>query len=180
MVMSLSAVTRRCAGCLLFLCAALQFAHAAAPTAQNQGNIDALSRALDAVVGVQVTAAEGARSAETLGRRRSGSGVVIGPDGLILTIGYLILEADSIQVTTQDKRVLPARAVAYDLATGFGLIRPLLPLRGVQPVALGTAAGLPDQAMLMAAMGGDERGLALTRLQSTRPFSGYWEYHIDS
>src|SRR4051812_33069113 len=178
--MSLALLWRRAAACLLVLWASLATAGAALPAADQQQAIDALTRAVDAVVGVQVTAAEGARSAETLGRRRSGSGVVIGPDGLILTIGYLILEADSIQVTTQDKRVLPARAVAYDLATGFGLIRPLLPLRGVQPVALGTAAGLPDQAMLMAAMGGDERGLALTRLQSTRPFSGYWEYHIDS
>ena len=57
-----------------------------------------------------------------------------GPDGLILTIGYLILEADSIQVTTHDNRVIPAQPVGYDLATGFGLVRTLLPLRGIAPV----------------------------------------------
>jgi S1-C subfamily serine protease len=128
---------------------------------------------------VQVTAADGARSAETLGRRRSGSGVVIGPEGLILTIGYLILEAESIQVETQDNRVLPARAVGYDQATGFGLLRPLLPLR-VAPVALGSAAELPADTMLMAAIGGGDGGVALTQLLSRRPFSGYWEYHIES
>jgi serine protease Do len=155
-------------------------ARAAVPPPNEQQAIDALTRAVDAVVGVQVTAAEGARSAQTLGRQRSGSGVVIGPDGLILTIGYLILEADSIQISTHDRRQLPARAVAYDLATGFGLIRPLLPLRGVQPVALGTAADTAAPATLMAVVGGEQGGVALTQLLNARPFSGYWEYHIEN
>ena len=178
--MSLPAPVRAAARWLLLVISlCVPSAHAAAPAASEQEAIDALSRAIDAVVGVQVVAAEGARSAETLGSRRSGSGVVITTDGLILTIGYLILEADSIQVTTQDHRVLPARPVAYDLATGFGLIRPLLPLR-VQPVPLGTVAATPASSMLMAAIGGDEGGVAVTQLVSTRPFSGYWEYHIES
>jgi serine protease Do len=133
-----------------------------------------------AVVGLEVTAAEGARSAETLGAQRAGSGVVIGPDGLILTIGYLIVEADAIQVTTSDRRVLPARPVAYDLATGFGLLRTLLPLRGIQPVPLGSAGETPVQTPLLAAAGGDDGGMGITQLLSTRPFSGYWEYHIES
>jgi serine protease Do len=177
--MSLLARARALAHWLFLFLAWLPFAHAAAPSASEQEAIAALSRAAHAVVGVQVTAAEGARSAETLGSRRSGSGVVIGPEGLILTIGYLILEADAIQVTTHDHRVLPARAVAYDLATGFGLVRPLLPLR-VQPAPLGSVSGTEASTMLMAAVGGDEGGVAVTQLVSTRPFSGYWEYHIES
>src|SRR4051812_17819477 len=100
--MSMSVLARRAACVLVFVFTGLRAAIAAAPTASEQQAVDTLRRAVDAVVGVQVTAAEGARSAETLGRRRAGSGVVIGPDGLILTIGYLILEADSIQVITQD------------------------------------------------------------------------------
>ncbi len=108
---------------------------AATPEPAYQAMIDALTKANAAVVGVQVTAADGARSATTLGKERSGSGVVIGPDGLILTIGYLMLEAETIQVVTQDNKTLPATAVGYDLATGFGLLRPLLPLRGITPVA---------------------------------------------
>jgi S1-C subfamily serine protease len=63
-----------------------------------------LTRANAAVVGIEVTAVEGARSARTLGPERSGSGVVIGADGLVLTIGYLILEAQTIQLVTQDGR----------------------------------------------------------------------------
>jgi S1-C subfamily serine protease len=154
-------------------------APAATPQPTHQAMIDALTRAHQAVVGVQVRAAEGARSAETLGRERSGSGVVIGPDGLILTIGYLMLEADSIQVITQDNRSLPARAVAYDLATGFGLIRPLLPLRGITPAPLGTASQSQAGESLMAAVGGEDADVAMTQLVSRRAFSGYWEYHIE-
>jgi S1-C subfamily serine protease len=141
--------------------------------------LDALTRANDAVVGVQVTAADGARSAETLGRERAGSGVVIGTDGLILTIGYLMLEADAIQVTTHDRRTLPARAVAYDIATGFGLLRTLTPLR-IRPVPLGSAGDTPAAAALLAATGGEDGEVALTQLVSKRPFSGYWEYHIET
>jgi len=100
------------------------------PAGGSQEIIDALTRAHAAVVGVDVTAAEGARSADTLGHERSGSGVVIGPDGLILTIGYLMLEADTIEIETLDGHTFPAKAVAYDGATGFGLIKPLLPLPG--------------------------------------------------
>jgi S1-C subfamily serine protease len=155
-------------------------AHASSTEPRYQTMIDALTRANAAVVGVQVVATQGARSAETLGRERSGSGVVIGPDGLILTIGYLMLEADAIQVITQDNRTLPARAVAYDLATGFGLIRPLLPLRGVTPVRLGSVADLRTGEPLMVSVGGADGDVSATQLVSKRPFSGYWEYHIDT
>jgi S1-C subfamily serine protease len=152
--------------------------HAAAPP--SQAVVDALTRANASVVGVQVTATPGSRSAESLGAKRSGSGVVIGPDGLILTIGYLMLEAESIQIVTQDNKTLPARPVAYDLATGFGLLRPLLPLRGIAPVPLGSQGELKAGEPLMAAIGGEDGGVAITLLVGKRPFSGYWEYHIES
>ncbi|TWO72307.1 serine protease [Caenimonas sedimenti] len=155
-------------------------AAAATPEPAYQGMIDSLTKANAAVVGVQVTAADGARSAETLGKQRSGSGVVIGQDGLVLTIGYLMLEADTIQIVTQDDKTVPARAVAYDLATGFGLIRPLLPLRGISPVALGTTSQAKTGEPMMAAIGGEDADVSMTQLVSKRPFSGYWEYHIES
>ena len=153
---------------------------AATTASQQQASIEALTRANAAVVGIDVTAVEDARSAETLGRERSGSGVVIGPDGLVLTIGYLMLEADSIQVTTQDHRTLPARAVAYDQATGFGLLRPLLPLRGVAPVPLGSVAGVRPGDAVLAATGGDDADVAMTQVVGKRPFSGYWEYFLET
>ena len=165
----------------LFALAPSAGALAATPApADPQAMIEALTRANAAVVGLQVTVANGARSAETLGKQRSGSGVVIGPDGLILTIGYLMMEAETIQVVTQDNRIVPARPVAYDLATGFGLLRAILPLRGVTPVPLGSHANLKTGDALMAAVGGTSGDVAMTQLVSKRPFSGYWEYHIDT
>ena len=170
---------------LTFLCCCVAFlspvaAQETPPASLSATAIEALTRANAAVVGVQVKAAQGARSAETLGRERAGSGVVIGDDGLVLTIGYLMLEADSIQIVTQDNKVVPATAVGYDLATGFGLLRPLLPLAGVAPVPLGSHAALATGEALMVATGGSDGGVAITQLVSKRPFSGYWEYHIEA
>ena len=182
-----SCARARWLGCLLAGSALLFFTLPAAPaanapeSASSNAQILALKRAGDAIVALNVTATEGATSAESLGQRRSGSGVVIGPDGLILTIGYLLLEAETIQVVTQDERVLPARQVAYDLATGFGLVRPLVPLRGVEPVPLAGVSSLnTGQPLLVATGSSSGTEVGFTRLVGTRPFSGYWEYHIEA
>jgi serine protease Do len=163
----------------LLIALAASVGAATSPPAGPQAIIDALTRAHGAVVGVHVTVAEGARSAETLGQSRSGSGVVIGPDGLILTIGYLMLEAETIQIVTQDNRSLPARAVGYDQATGFGLLKALLPLRGISAVPLGSGKDVANGEALMAASGGADGDVATTQLVNKRSFSGYWEYHIE-
>ena len=167
----------------LLLLAAVPLALAASPrqSEPSSAQVQALQRAGDAVVALRVTVTEGATSADSLGMRRSGSGVVIGQDGLILTIGYLLLEAETIEVITQDDRALPARQVAYDLATGFGLLRPLVPLRGVKPVPFGGVGGLkPGEPLLVATGGSGGTEVGFTRLMRVRPFSGYWEYHIES
>ena len=149
-------------------------AHADERAAQAQ----ALQRAQRSVVGLRTEAVDGAGSSRTLGEKRQGSGVVIGADGLVLTIGYLILEAEQVELTTADKRQIPARVVAYDLASGFGLVQALVPL-GVEDVPLGRADALAEQEILMFANGGGAGGVAPTRLLSRRPFAGYWEYHLD-
>jgi S1-C subfamily serine protease len=170
---------------LVALCLGASGVHpATVPPPGPQAAIEALNRANAAVVGVQVTVAEGARSAQTLGRQRSGSGVVIGDDGLILTIGYLMLEAQNIQIVTSESQTLPARALAYDQATGFGLIKALLPMRGVLPVQLGSLNDSSPGDALIAATGTQWDGalaeVNMTHMVSKRAFSGYWEYHIDS
>lgn len=159
---------------------------ATAPSMPAQRMMDALANANAAVVGIRVTATEDARSAETLGQRRRGSGVLIGQDGLVLTIGYLMLEAEQIEIVTQDNKTLPARAVAYDLATGFGLLRPLLPLPPAvaqHTVTLASTQALQPGEPLMAVTGPqphDDGDIVMTRLVSKRAFSGTWEYHIDT
>ncbi|MDH4389948.1 MAG: S1C family serine protease [Aquabacterium sp.] len=139
----------------------------------------ALQRAQQAVVGVQAVAVEGARSARTLGRARQGSGVLISQDGLVLTIGYLVLEAEQVVLLRDDGQPVPARVVGYDVATGFGLLQALAPL-GLEPVPLGRADRLDPQVPLMVASGGDDSAVSMAQLVSRRPFSGYWEYHLDT
>ncbi len=138
----------------------------------------ALARAAGAVVGIRATAVEDASSTATLGRKRTGSGIVIGADGLVLTIGYLILEADRVDVLFGDGHVVPARIVGYDLATGFGLLQALAPLP-MEPAPLGNSGSVASDEPLLIASGGDDAALSLARMVSRRAYSGYWEYHID-
>jgi serine protease Do len=151
---------------------------APAPSSELENQSRALERASQAVVGVQVLALEDARSNATLGRLRQGSGVVIGPDGLVLTIGYLVLEADQVQLVLDEGRAVPARVVGYDLATGFGLLQPLAPLR-IAAVPLGGSGTVASDEPLLVARGGDSGQLSMARLVSRRSFAGYWEYRID-
>jgi S1-C subfamily serine protease len=149
-----------------------------ATLARLEAHKEALARANAAVVGLQVVAVEDARSIATLGKERQGSGVLIGDDGVVLTIGYLILEADQVELVAGDGRRIPARVVAYDQASGFGLVQALAPL-GIAPAPLGVSAAVATDEPLLFASGGDERDLSLARMVSRRPFSGYWEYHIE-
>ncbi len=167
-------------GVLFAAATALAAATATPPSggADLEAQSRALERASQAVVGVQALALEDARSNATLGRLRQGSGVVIGADGLVLTIGYLVLEADQVQLLLDDARAVPARVLGYDLATGFGLLQPLAPLR-IAPAPLGgSRAVMPDEPLLVAS-GGDNGQLSMARLVSRRSFAGYWEYRID-
>lgn len=144
---------------------------------QLNARTQALARAAAAVVGVRSTATPDASSIATLGREREGSGVLIDADGLVLTIGYLILEADHVDLVLDTERLLPARVVAYDQATGFGLLQALAPVR--RPAArFGDSAAITADEPLMIASGGEDADLSLARLVSRRRFAGYWEYAI--
>lgn len=156
----------------------VQAATAAPPSAQAM--ITAMERANAAVVGLTAEVPEDARSAETLGRRRQGSGVVIGADGLVLTIGYLVLEADSVEIATPEGKTVPARVLAYDHATGFGLVQPLTPMRSIKPVSIAGAQDVAVGTALMVSTGGRDGDVNMTQLVSKRAFSGYWEYFIDN
>jgi serine protease Do len=159
-------------------CAALATSPSAGPSTELETQSRALERAANAVVGVQTLAVPDARSNSTLGRLRQGSGVVIAPDGLVLTIGYLILEADQVQLVLDDGRNLPARVVGYDLATGFGLLQPLAPL-AIAPAPLGSSGAVTPQDDLLVVSGEPSGQLSAARLVSRRVFAGYWEYRID-
>ncbi|MFN0160624.1 MAG: S1C family serine protease [Burkholderiales bacterium] len=138
----------------------------------------AILGAVDAVVKVGVRAIANARSVRTLGREREGSGVVLAPSGLVLTIGYLILEAEAIELTDNAGRVFTGVVAAYDHATGFGLIRPAVPLK-LQGATLGDSATVTADARLVFAPWGGRGNASLAAVVSKRRFAGYWEYLID-
>jgi serine protease Do len=174
---------RAALACLLGLGAAAALAQSAptpvdAESPELQARVRALRAANAAVVGVKATAVEDARSIDTLGRKRQGSGVVIDADGLVLTIGYLILEAEQVDLVIEGERTVPARVVAYDLASGFGLLQALAPVK-VSPVKFGKSAEVSNTEPLMISSGGEDGGRSLAQMVSRRAFSGYWEYHID-
>ncbi len=137
-----------------------------------------LGRALCSVVRLRAEVPDEAFTAGTLGTERVGNGVVIDDDGLILTIGYLITEARRVWLTTNQGAVLEAYPLAYDQASGFGLVRALGRL-GLPAVARGSAASVAtgDEAY---AIGHGGRAHALrTRVVARREFAGYWEYLLD-
>lgn len=134
---------------------------------------------IQAVVGISALIPEDARTAKSLGTIRSGSGIVIDDDGLVLTIGYLILEATQAAVTDASGALVPATLVAYDHNTGFGLLRARLPL-GVKPVKLGSSANLAEGAPVIIISKGGPLPVMRARVASRRTFAGYWEYLLEN
>jgi S1-C subfamily serine protease len=137
-----------------------------------------LDRTLRSVVAVKAMVPADAFTAQTLGTERIGSGVVIRPDGLIATIGYIVTEAETIWLTTHDGRVVQGHALGHDFETGFGLIQALgrldLP---TLPVETGEAPQPGDTAVLASA-GGRKHALRCT-VAARQEFAGYWEYMLE-
>ncbi len=135
-----------------------------------------VSEALKSIVAVRSSIPDDAFTASALGTRREGSGVVIRDNGLVLTIGYLITEAEEVWLTTQEGRVVPAHALAYDQETGFGLVQALGHL-DLPAIAFGdaTAAEVGDEVVL-----GDGTGQAVqANIVARQEFAGYWEYLLE-
>ncbi len=133
---------------------------------------------LASVVRIKTVINPDARTTQNLGREREGSGIVIDDNGLILTIGYLMVEAHTAEVTTNDGRTVPANIVGYDHETGFGLLQAIVPLK-VKPMPFGKSAALvADDVAIVASFGGAARA-APARVVVKREFAGSWEYLLD-
>ncbi|MDH4192381.1 MAG: S1C family serine protease [Betaproteobacteria bacterium] len=137
-----------------------------------------LRRALDSVVGLRAGIPADAFTASILGTERSGNGVVIRDDGLVLTIGYLITEASEIWLTSSRGSVLPGSALAYDYASGLGLVQPLgqLDLPALERGSSG-ACGVGSR-VVVAGQGGRAHALKANVI-GKHEFAGYWEYLLD-
>ena len=136
-----------------------------------------LNACLASVVALEATVSDDASTAEALGTHRIGNGVVIGAEGLVLTIGYLVTEADEVILTTGDGRRVQAHVLGVDAATGFGLVHALEPLN-LPALPLGDSHSVGrDDPVLVAGAGGRAHALSGVLL-ARAPFAGYWEYYL--
>ena len=139
--------------------------------------IKMVERVMQSVVAIQARTDDDASTARTLGQRRQGSGVVIGPD-LVLTIGYLLIEAQSVDLIDRQGRRIPAQVKAVDTVSGFGLVRSLVPLR-LEPVPLGDSDVVKAPAKVLT-LGQGEGELTELQVVSRKPFAGNWEYLLET
>jgi len=139
----------------------------------------AVAGALSAVVGLRTTVPKDRRSAQTLGTEREGHGVLIDDQGLVVTIGYLITEADTVTITDIDGRELPATIVGYDYESGFGLVRTERPIR-LKPMPFGDSDSLELRSEAYVAGLGGEKATLKVKVAGRREFAGYWEYLLDN
>ncbi|SED91243.1 serine protease, S1-C subfamily, contains C-terminal PDZ domain [Rhizobiales bacterium GAS191] len=135
-----------------------------------------LGHALQSIVVVHSLIPEDGFTATSLGTERAGSGVIIRENGLVLTIGYLITEAENVWLTSADGRVTPAHALAYDQETGFGLVQALGRLEH-PALDLGQSgeAKLGDPVILAGGRG----QFVQSNIVGKQEFAGYWEYLLD-
>ena len=160
---------------LAFLLQAFLFLVSLAAPAHPAQNIE---KKLQAIVQVRARIPRSARTARGLGTEREANGVVIDSKGHVLTIGYIILEAEFIEVVLSGGMRVEAKFVAYDHDTGFGLIRVVEPV-GAEPMKLGESAGIKEgDAIIVAGHGGTSRVLG-AQVISRREFAGWWEYLLD-
>jgi serine protease Do len=162
---------------LVFVALALQAQDAAAQGRLLDRDADAV---LSAIVHVKMKALAGARSSANLGPERQGTGILIDAKGHIVTIGYVVVEADSIEITTQAKQTVPAVLAGYDHATGLGLLRALQPIEGARPLEMGSADALGHQEPVMVLPFGGRGSASLGYVMSKRKFTASWEYLLDS
>ncbi len=136
-----------------------------------------LEGVLASIVALRTIVPDDAFTAETLGTERAGHGVVI-RDGIVLTIGYVITEADEIWISLADGSVVAATPLGYDQATGFGLVQALGPLDAPALPLGSSSAALPGMRVIVGGAGGRKRSLA-ARIVARQEFAGYWEYVLD-
>jgi len=136
-----------------------------------------LDRTLGAMVGLHSIIPADAFTATSLGTERAGNGVVI-DSGLVLTIGYLITEAESVWLHLGDGRVVQGHALGADSETGFGLVQALGQL-DIEPLPFGSsAAAKAGDQVIIGGAGGHTRSVA-GEIAGRQEFAGYWEYLLD-
>ena len=159
----------------LLLATALAVLAGGAASAQQKLSLEEL---VSSVVRLKTFIAPDGRTVENLGREREGSGIVIDEKGLILTIGYLMVEAHAAEAITNDGRAVPANVIGYDHESGFGLLQAIAPLK-LKPLALGKSADVKERDPVVVASFGGLDTAAPAYVVAKREFAGSWEYLLD-
>ncbi len=157
------------------------FAQWSAPDAQQPQPGDYpfdLDWSLSSTVSLRARAPEDAFTAATLGVERFGHGVLINDDDVVLTIGYLVTEAEQVWLTTGEGRVIQGHVLGVDAASGFGLVKALEPL-AIPPMPLGQSRDALLNERVILAAGGQRRQSIAAQIVARQPFAGYWEYALD-
>ena len=136
-----------------------------------------IENTLSGLMTVKSQIPEQAMTASVLGQEREGHGVLIGENGLVLTIGYVISEAESIWLIDCENNAVEGHVVGYDQVTGFGLVQALGRLSG-KVLELGDSDEVNvGRQMVLAGAGGKAASVDVTVVE-VREFAGYWEYLI--
>ena len=138
-----------------------------------------LAKPLKSIVAVQSRIPSDAFTASVLGTERAGNGVVIRGDGLILTIGYLITEAEAIWLTDHTGSAVQGHVLGYDQESGFALVQALGQLNA-EAIEIGKSASLNETDRVIIAGHGGVQNAVSAEIISIREFAGYWEYLLDS
>src|SRR5215211_3274469 len=138
----------------------------------------AMSDLVTGVVGIKTFINPDARTRENLGRQRQGSGIVIDEGRLVLTIGYLMVEAHAAEIVTGAGRTVPADVVGYDHESGFGLLRAIEPLK-LKPLAFGKSAAVANGDPVLIASFGGPGMVGAAHVVAKREFAGEWEYLLE-
>jgi S1-C subfamily serine protease len=154
----------------------LVVAFGSAPVQAGEGL--SLDELLSGVVGVKTFINPDGYTRESLGREREGTGIVIDNAGLVLTIGYLMVEAHAAEITTNSGHTVPANVVGYDNESGFGLLQAITPLN-VRPLQMGKSADVKTGDRVLVAGSGGQAGMIAAHVVSKREFAGNWEYLLD-
>ncbi|WP_428101334.1 S1C family serine protease [Candidatus Rariloculus sp.] len=133
---------------------------------------------LDAMVSIKAHIPEDAMSASLLGTERTGHGARIREDGLIATIGYVINEAENVWIGTNHGALVPGFVVGYDFDSGFGLVKPTMPIEG-PTLELGSTATLSIGDPVTVTGSGTVDQIVHADVVAKQEFAGRWEYLLD-
>jgi len=138
-----------------------------------------LDSAVNSVVKVRTSIPAAAFTADVLGTERIGSGVLINNSGLILTVGYLVTEAETVWLTTNLNQSIPGHVVAYDQSSGLGLVQALGSLDIDASELDSSDLVTVNDDIFFISYGGIEHSLC-SKISRIDEFAGYWEYLLEA